>query len=378
MKLNDREKKLIFIVVGVILIALSYFIGYRKISAANNKLDDKIEENRTLYNNLKEMQAREKQYLEDTEYYTSEYNTLLGSFDTGYSQEYSIMFVDQIEKDTGVWFSQVSLADTAALYTFGAITSSNPMTQGAAVYTSDYVGYGTTLTLSYKTSYAGYKELIEYLNTYKFKCRIDSVNATYNADDDEVSGSMILNIYAITGSDRKFLGAPVQNKFTGTENIFNSSTFTPGTNADEENGNNIVTDYDYYIALDSFKSDADSVVIGPKGDSAATRISKNSSEREKVIITFSGKEGKYTVSYAIGDTVYPATNYENGVEFTPGSMLSLLVVGTDRDPEGEDINGADATIINNTDMKLYVKIVDDDENPRFKIREKSGEVVVYE
>lgn len=38
-------------------------------------------------------------------------------------------------------------------------------------------------------------------------------------------------------------------------------------------------------------------------------------------------------------------------------MLSLLVVGTDRDPEGEDINGADATIINNTDMKLYVKIV---------------------
>ena len=29
-------------------------------------------------------------------------------------------------------------------------------------------------------------------------------------------------------------------------------------------------------------------------------------------------------------------------------------------------------------MKLYVKIVDDDENPRFKIREKSGEVVVYE
>ena len=189
MKLNDREKKLIFIVVGVILIALSYFIGYRKISAANNKLDDKIEENRTLYNNLKEMQAREKQYLEDTEYYTSEYNTLLGSFDTGYSQEYSIMFIDQIEKDTGAWVSQVSLADTAALYTFGAITSSNPMTQGAAVYTSDYVGYGTTLTLSYKTSYAGYKELIEYLNTYKFKCRIDSVNATYNADDDEVSGS---------------------------------------------------------------------------------------------------------------------------------------------------------------------------------------------
>ena len=72
------------------------------------------------------------------------------------------------------------------------------------------------------------------------------------------------------------------------------------------------------------------------------------------------------------------TYSEKCVEFTPGSMLSLLVVGTDRDPEGEDINGADATIINNTDMKLYVKIVDDDENPRFKIREKSGEVVVYE
>lgn len=378
MKLNDREKKLIFIVAGVIIIALSYFIGYKKISASNNKLDDEIQANRTLYNDLKEMQAREKQYLEDTEYYTSEYNSLLAGFDTGYSQEYSIMFVNQLEKDTGVWFSQVSLTDTAPLYTFGQITSTNPMTQGAAVYSSDYIGYGTALTLTYKCSYADYKGLIEYLNTYKFKCRIDTVSATYNKDTDEVSGSIILNIFAITGSDRKFLGAPVQNKFTGTENIFNSSTFTPGNNADEENGNNIVTDYDYYIALDSFKSDADSVVIGPKGDSAATRISKNSSEREKVTIKFSGKDGKYTVSYAIGDTVYPATNYESGVEFTPGSMLSLLVVGTDRDPEGDDINGADATIINDTDMKLYVKIVDDNENPRFKISEKSGEVVVYE
>ena len=57
MKLNDREKKLIFIVVGVILIALSYFIGYRKISAANNKLDDKIASLQRFKDSVKEVAA---------------------------------------------------------------------------------------------------------------------------------------------------------------------------------------------------------------------------------------------------------------------------------------------------------------------------------
>ena len=59
-------------------------------------------------------------------------------------------------------------------------------------------------------------------------------------------------------------------------------------------------------------------------------------------------------------------------------MLSLYVFGAERSEDGDDMSGADATIINETDMTLYVKHIDDSKNPRFKIKEKSGKIEVYE
>lgn len=377
MKLSDRDKKLLSIALCAVLIVCAYLFGFKKLSESNDNIDKEISKNRTLLTNLRDMASREKQYKEDTEYYTSEYNNVLTKFDTGFSQEYSIMFVDKLEKENSTWVSQLALGETAKLYGFGNIASSNPINKGGKVYNSDYVGYGTTLTLSYECSYEDLLGLIDYINSYEFKCKIDNIACTYNKDKDLVSGTIVVIIYAITGSDRTFFNPIIQHP-NGTNNIFDSEIFDPGNNKDVENGDNIRTDYDYYVMLDSFKADRDSVIIGPRSDSAATRLSKNSNEREKITITFAGSNGEYTVSYRIGDETFPAANYEAGVSFNPGSMLSLYVFGAERSEDGDDMSGADATIINETDMTLYVKHIDDSKNPRFKIKEKSGKIEVYE
>lgn len=378
MKISDRDRKILIFVLAIVIVAGAYFFGFKKISESNESLDKEIAENRSFYNNLKAMVDKEETYKEDTEVYTSEYNDILAKFDTGYSQEYSILFIKSLEKETETWISQAGLGDTISLYSFGNIASTNPINSGALVYSTDYVGYGTTLTLTYLSSYDGFKTLIDYVNNFRFKCKIDSITCSYNEEKDEVSGSIIITIYAITGSDRFFAGAPVDKKYYGTSNIFDSEIFEPNKNGDNENGNNILTDYDYYISLSSFKAEADSIIVGPRGDTPATRISKNSSEREAVTIKFAGKDGKYTVSYRIGDIAYPAVNYEAGVEFNPGNLLSLLVVASERDMEGDDLSGADVTLINETDMTLQVKVSDDKDNPRFKIKEKSGKIEVFE
>lgn len=377
MKLSDRDKKLISIALCVIIVICAYFFGFKKISESNEALDKEISSNKTLYNNLKSMADREEQYKEDTEYYASEYTNVLSRFDTGFSQEYSIDFIEKLEQANGTWVSQLGIGDTVRLYGFGSIASSNPINQGSVVYSSDYVGYGTTLTLSYECSYEDLMSLIEYINTYEFKCKIDSISCAYSKDKDIVSGTLTVTIYAITGSDRPFFG-PIKQKPQGTPNIFHSESFDPGENVDINNGNNIATDYDYFISLASFKSNNEGIAIGPKAGSGANVIKKNSSERENVTITFSGKDGEYTVSYKIGDTSYPVTNYEAGVSFNPGEMLSLYVFAENRSGEGDDINGADATIVNDTDMTLYVKIIDDKQDPRFKIKEKFGKIEIFE
>ena len=163
-------------------------------------------------------------------------------------------------------------------------------------------------------------------------------------------------------------------------NIFDSSTFKPGNEDIEDTGLHILTDYDYFISLDAFNAAADSVVIGPKGDRTGVQsISVNSSKVEELTITFDkNSDGNYVVSYSVGGVAYPAVNYAEGVEFIPGSRLSLLVMSSERNPIGEDVNGVKATIINTTDMELEIKIVDDKDNPRFSISDKVGKIKIYE
>ena len=379
MKLTDRDKKLLYIVAGLLLVFCAYFFGFRNLSSKNEDLESELSKKNTVYNNLRVMAMKKADYLEDTEKFNNEYTTLLSRFDSGYSQEYSIMFLKELEDNTGCWLSQVGLAQTQKIYDFGNTVSSNPTGSGNAGYATDYKGYSTTLTLTYQASYDEFKDLINYLNTYKYKCVINSVSSSYNAESDTVSGSLVITQYAITGGDREFYGAYIDNYLNGTDNIFDSPIFTPGTNADIENGGNILKDYDYYMTLDAFGADSDSIAIGKKGDSTGESVlSTNAAKKEDVTISFAGANGNYTVQYKIGSITYPATNYTAGVAFDPGNLLSMLIISSPRMSE-DDLNGVSATIVNDTDMTLYVKVVNDDEsNPRFTLKEKWGDVVIYE
>lgn len=378
MKLTDRDKKLLSFVIGIILIVCAYFFGFKNISAKNSELDEVIEEDTKYYRTLKEMAAMEKRFLEDTETYNSVYLDNLNSFDTGLTQQNAILFVSKMEDKTDTWISQVTLGGINTVYSFGQGNTTNPLKDGKA-YTSDYKGIEMSLTLSYKATYQDFKNFLHYINTYDSKNKITSVTSSYS-EDGYVSGTLVMNRYAITGSDRFFLDVPVSTPFIGTENIFDSSTFKPGEDSGDDNGTNIITDYDYFIALNPVTSSNDSIVVGPKGDRTGVQtVSVSSGKVEELTITFDkNSKGEYVVSYSVGNVSYPAVNYDEGAVFSPTGSIKLLVMGTERDATGEDVNGVKARIINKTDLELLVKIVDDKSSPRFSIAEKSGSVIVYE
>lgn len=379
MKLTDKDKKLISFILGLVMIFCAYFFGFRNLTAKNTELDDVIKTDTEYYNTLKGMVDMEARYIEDTETFESGYLDLLNRFDTGLTQEHSILFISEMEDKTGTWISQAVLGAVTPVYKFGQKMSSNPLKSDTSAYSSDYVGQETMLTLNYKAPYPEFKSLIDYINTFDSKCKITSLTSAYS-EEGFVSGIIIMNQYAIKGADRVFFGAPITNTDNGTENIFNSSSFEPGEDNAEENGLHILTDYDHFISLDAFNAAGDSVVVGPKGDrNGVQSISVNSSKVEELTITFDkNAEGAYVVSYSVGDVAYPAVNYAEGVEFIPGARLSLLVMSTERNSVGDDVNGVKATIVNTTDMELEVKIVDDKDNPRFTIADKVGSIKIYE
>lgn len=379
MKITDRDKKILYIFCSLLLVFCAYYFGYNRLNDTNLKLDSEISKLDTEYSALKVMSANEKDYAQKTETYTTEYDSLLASYDSGYSQEYSIMFLKEIEDHTGVWVKQTSFTETKEIYGFGEVKSSNPSISGQQVYSTDHMGYQTTLSLTYESSYANLIQLIDYINTYRYKCTIDFVTMSYNADSDTVTGDLVLSQYAIVGTDRPFTGAYISDLLNGTDNIFHSSVFSGGVSSDVTDGNNILSDYDYYVTLQPSTSDVDALVIGAKDDSQGEQtLSTNSNSFEDVTIRVTGTNGTYAIQYQIGNLTYPAQNYDGGHEFLPGEMLSFLVISAPRTGV-EDLSGAHVKLINETDMALYVKIVNEDtDSPRFVIDDKQGDITIYE
>ena len=379
MKITDRDKKLLCVLGAVLIIFCAYYFGFRTLSNKNDELDSQISDLNVENNSLKLMKANAKKYTEDTVVYDEMYTSILDKYDTGYSQEASILFLKEIEDRTGAWINQAGMAQTENIYTFGEVVTSNPyIEEGSQVYHSDYTGHKTTLTLTYQATYEQFKDMLTFINSYKYKCTIDSLSMSYTAETDTVSGSLTLTQYAIAGGDRIHNNVNIGPILYGTDNIFASQIFTGGNNVNLESGEYIISDYDYFFSLQSAESDMDSVIFGPKNDVAgSSTLSSDSADVQNAYVRFFGEEGEYYVQYKIGDVEYPATAYDDGQMILPGDELTMLVISSKRAGD-DDKSGVNVTIDNETDMTLKIKIANEDSgNPRFVLKDYTGDVVIY-
>lgn len=377
-KLKQSEKNMLYILAMALIIVLAYFLGYRNISDKKDQVKKEVDSLKLTYNNLVDLSARAEGFKKDTVQFNADIETLYAKYDTGSSQEYTIKFLESIEKQTTVWIKNGALPESARIFTFGNIKSSNPANPGVLVYTSDNIGVNTTSNITFEGSYENTKEMIKFILENEYKCVLESFSVSYNADEDLVTGSFSVSQYSIEGSDREFGGADIGNEAFGTDNIFSSGVFNPNDD-DITNGENIRNDHDIYMVLSSAESDVGAFEIGLQNDSVgSTKIKATENKVQDVTIHITGTNNQYKISYKVGNKTYPASNYTAGKDFNPGNMLSMLVVATDKDG-ANDKAGANVTLINDTDMTLYIKVSNDDPvNPRFTIKHKSGDIKVYE
>lgn len=375
--LSDRDKKIVMIILAFALLAAAYFFGYKNFMEQADKYDKETAKLTTKHQDLTAKAANKDKYIADAKKYDDQTSAILASYDNGLSQDGSLMFMNTLEKANNTWIKSMSMTPVTAEYQFGKVYSTNP-NGGGLVYTTDMKGVSSTYTLSYETSYKDWKKVLSYLNGYYSKHTVDSISMTYNQIQDKVSGSLVVTAYAITGAERNYKHPNIKLP-TSTVNLFKSASFNPGDfDIEGNNGDYILSDYDYYLNLNSATTSAASVVIGKKDDTTGKSVlSSASNEKVNASIKFSGSNGRYKVSYKIGDATYPATEYNAGADFVPGNGLELLVMSSARMSDA-DKSGVSLTLINETDMKLNVKICnEDDSNPRLSIASKTGSIEIY-
>lgn len=375
----------------------------------------------TLEARLAELQAKEADraiYEAGIVRNNQEFEEILAKFPEGIEQENYLDFLGKMDDDEKIdeltWDS-LGFSENVEFYTLGGGVGAAAGTEGGAAATTEagatttaaattteaaatteagagtvaaasptgeeMVGVSTLITVNYRGDYKGIKNMLAYIVGNEDRMTIDTMNITYDTEEKELSGSFNFNLYAITSPSRRLETPVVEGVDIGSKNIFDTndsadSKVNKDMTQNIEDGNKILSDYDYYVALNPSSSNADAIAIGAKSD-AATKISSNENDVQSATIKFFNIGEKFYVSYNIGDVSYPE-NFDQGTEFDPGDDLNLLIQSSKRKND-KDKSGVRLVIDNETSMTLNVKIDGDDvENPRVKIASRIGKVKVYE
>ena len=373
-KLSDESVKLVLIVLIIAVLGLAYY-GNTKISEMNTQTEAQITTLRSKYNDLTAKNNEREHYMQETDKSKALYTGIMNKYANGLDQEHMIMNLKIGEDLTGLWVKNVTLAGVSSVYTFGNVTSSNPARVGEKVYISDNIGVSSVLNINYEGTYEQLKNFISYINDAEDKSKINNVTMAYSASTNVVTGTMQLTQYGIVGSKRAYDELVLKNVSIGTDNVFESETFI-GSVEDDNYGQKIMVDYDLFLMLNSCESDVESVIVGQRDDYSGEKLllSDNNYE-EDVTIRISGKDGEYFVSYKIGNQTYPVDDYAEGVEFVCGETLDLLIISSTR-ADVNDRVGAKLQVVNNSDLVLNYKIVNEDEDdPRFNMGKVTGKVL---
>lgn len=384
--MSEREKKLLVLVGVLFFVVIYYYLAYVPLT---NKLDIAESENSNLTAQLNVLNMdviRKDEYIKGTKEAGAEIQGAELLLPPALPQELIIKSITDIEanvpdieiptftlglQETTLFSDNSSATQTTSDATISAAT--DPSTSAAAIKVAPTesgiaVIVGTTIT----TKYESFKQFLKYLQTYPIRVSIKGLSLTSDQETGDLSATFTLTWYGLQSTDRTITDTDYFGPYSAKKNSifepiskFSTTTTSTTTTAKDDKE-------DFFIILDPITSDGTTVIIGKTGDPQGqtyARADKNAVENIEIEFYQSGST--YYYHYKTSSESYPAS-YSSGAVFTPGNAIEIQLISSDR-TSADDLSGANATIINKTDIPVnIVKFSEDQATPRLKIVKTEG------
>lgn len=349
--------KLLLVILAVGLVFASYSYVYK---TNMDKVDSLKSENESLEARLNDLLAKQKDrenYIQMTEDNYARFSEICADYPANIDQELNVMLVKELDQEDGANMFDIAsagLGQEQLYYTLGG----------------SYECYKVTIPLTYTGTYEGVKSLIDYVDAYKYRMNLSSVNMAWNPEENLCTGAVTLNAYCIKGREDVEKDTVDVNVKEGVTNIFVGGEGAVKTyKYDADNGASIKSNYDIKMSLNNANGNStDGVVVASGG--ADTQVTSAANQEVKVTITIEKDDaGLNQCTYQIGDSKSTFT--------ISGSDLKIYVASSAR-VDDQDANGAKITVANTTDIPVFILVDGDDAtSPRFSMGSKTGTVKVY-
>lgn len=277
MNISMRDKKLLLMFSGVAVFGLGWFFGYRpqmeeaaNIEAANKPLEERL-------SNLLELAGNRDFYISETENAQNKINEYVSKFPSDVKEENGIVLAQNIENSLGMQISNVGIATKEFVASIDGSTEeeiaeqNETMSEQANSQTREQIDeiegtdskaaeelqnasdiaaaqadstsqtpvlYRTQDTLEFTGTYANLKDVVAYLAEQTGRLTVDNMNASYDTSTGYLTGSIVVNMFSMTGTGNSYTEPDAGQVAYGTSNLFGTLEKAAANTAQtsEENG----------------------------------------------------------------------------------------------------------------------------------------------
>ncbi len=240
--MSTRDKKLLIILAGVAVLALTYFFVFSPQADKREQLQIENTNLKSQYSQLSALAAKADDYTEETQNMSDDMQKIYDNFPSYLQTENGIMDAVAIEKSTNTTISELTVSDPVAIdvaATESDNTGIDSSTDTDSVETpsdsdssstqdnsnvqssvSGYQLYDVNLAMSFTTEYHGLKSVLEQVLGSTNKKTISSLNINFDDSTGNLTGELVADSYFVYGLDKPYEPPVIPSIPHGTDNLF--------------------------------------------------------------------------------------------------------------------------------------------------------------
>lgn len=269
-KMSMRDKRILLMLLGIVVFVLGYFLVFQPQMAKAEEIEAQNVPLREKLNQLVEIEENQDYYISETNKYNQHVTDYTNMFPSDVKEEDAVLLGKGMEDKLGMWIFKMDFADqefVASLDTSGLNSGSegddSTLSEQANQPTKDQINeiegtdgtetdtsaapdsldlnsvalYRVKNTMEFNGTYQELKDLVDYLAADASRLTIDSVDIDFSASTGDLGGTVVVNMYSMTGTGRTYTTPDISSVVLGNHNLFGTLTTNSKKNSDNSNDN---------------------------------------------------------------------------------------------------------------------------------------------
>ena len=243
-RITKREKNMIVILVGILLVFASYYLGYRTFK---DKTQIVKQQNEILESQIKTLESISEtvdDYVAQTEEMQKNMNGIIQKFPSDLISEDMILYIKGMEQKTNSYVHNITIpskeyvnitasTEEDVLSSFeditGAIGEYGFVNDGSIPDTRNMQLAQIESNINCSVTYKGLKEIVKDITENDNRKSVDEVSLVFNENTGDLAGSMTVIYYTLSGTGREYLQPTVTGTSHGIDCIFGGLKTTEET-----------------------------------------------------------------------------------------------------------------------------------------------------